>query len=232
MENDDKNTGLFGIPIKKPTPKELEELLNPPKKEIKRKEGFMYIPKLRLWVADEVSMGGENWHGCNYILHKKGSQMLTPAEFWIYYDYCAENREDIIRELKLNSKKEEWLNAIVNGKNELVINPYTGGGMWNYTGGDTYDDYPLKYLKQPQYRISNHETKYFERKDVHPKTGLPMRLGEKGEYIFWCNEERNCAVVRGSDLFDKHPHNFFLSLVYNLGEGNGRIGVRECRKKV
>ena len=222
---DERNTGLFGLPIRPvKTKEELENLLNP-KREQERKpkiDGFTYIPELNLYVADEISMLGDDWYACKAQLNANGSRMLTPAEFWIYYDYCVKNQPRIVENSFKDMNKEEWLDAVVENERELIVSPDISSDMKEYSFGTRYDDVIIS------------KRGYFDREEISAPLGLPYVIKEKGTFGYLginfndlpkgvCRSTHGGYYIKaGPTIYLQYPH---------LRLRHYSIGVRECKEK-
>ncbi len=218
---DDHETGLFGIKIRMPTPQELEDLLHPKKKGEEKPVSFTYVPELNLSVADEVSMFRKGWYESKLELQKRGSRMLTPAEFWTYYSYCTKNKPEILEKSLHNFLQDEWLDAFVENK-KVVIGPHVNFDQENqkgYTcsGGTTYSEIFLP------------EKGRFDFTDIHAGTGTPSSLKSNGAFsylpttLLW--EERHIfyKLIKNDELENKR---IVLSL-RSPSQQSPYVGVRE-----
>ncbi len=80
---------------------------------MERKNGFVYVEPIKLWVAEERSLLGKNFYECQEALHSQNQKMLTMPEFVGFLKYTKQNHPDIYHEItKDRSKwKAEWLDA-------------------------------------------------------------------------------------------------------------------------
>lgn len=78
-------------------------------------EGFIYIPSIKLHVAEEESPLRKNWYETHEALAKEDSRMLTIPEFRIFLNYVkkenAQLYEKITQARKKNPWRLEWLDA-------------------------------------------------------------------------------------------------------------------------
>jgi hypothetical protein len=110
--------------------KNLESRVNGTKSPQRSKiRGFEYVPKLGLYVADNLTFLGNplpgdfaivakyapkefpalaehrrgleatTYYGLKHELKKTGARMLTPKEWWIYYDHCIKKKPDMVKRL-------------------------------------------------------------------------------------------------------------------------------------
>ena len=66
-----------------------EEVVDTP--EVKEIPGHIYVPSLKLYVAEERSLHGKNWYQTHEELHKADARMLTLKEFVEFLKYLKEN---------------------------------------------------------------------------------------------------------------------------------------------
>jgi len=165
---------------------------NPPKAITKRPShkftGWEYVPSIKLYVKDRVDLKGESFYLCKELMHERGLSMLSPLEFWEYYDHCKEKRPDMIEMLKdrgLNSNFNEYLDGllmipskklIIKPKFEDMDDPVTAGTRYTY-------DRPLKGR--------------FSRKDIG-KHGYPFSTTKDGEFHLFNPE---LFVDKGQDKY-------------------------------
>ena len=140
-------------------------------------DGFTYIPSLGFYVANRISWDNRNWYECKERLKERNSFMMTPADFWKYYEHCLENREDIIEDMK-DGFEDEWLDALVIDRKHLLVSPEStldldDGG--SYSGGKEYKN--CVPVQDGSFNLNN----------VSTKTGLPRGLAvdeDKREFLF------------------------------------------------
>ena len=86
---------LMGKPIKewlKEDRKKSQPLQTPLNHNAPRKEDFIYVPSINLYVAKEKTMHGLNWIDTHKELAKeKGKRMPTPYEFTEFIKYLLKN---------------------------------------------------------------------------------------------------------------------------------------------
>lgn len=163
------------VPVEKNSSAEIYEKKVKPHKQI---EGFVLVPELNLNVAehilridDRIRAAAENvmdltlekvmeltikegyladltWYQAKELLSLLGSRMLTPTEFWKFYDYCLERRPEIIEKSFFYS---EWLDGIIKDKKYLITNSC-----------------------EQEIDIEQ-EDFWFDRQHINEKTGLPSK---------------------------------------------------------
>ena len=172
-------------------------------------EGFTFIPDLGFYVADETSMHDENLYNCLRELDEKRSWMMTPVEFWKYYDFCMKNRMDIIESVK-DWNGGEWLNGIMGDYERLVV----GYGKMR---GEAAKEY--KVLVPRSYGG-------FDRKDIDPELGLPKVVHKDIHNREWRYKSPDSFETGICRLWeDCH----ILSLASSPRDSYQSVGVRECK---
>jgi hypothetical protein len=84
--------------------------------------GFTYIPGLRLYVKDTpIKLSDKSFWTAREAVTQEGGQILTPREFWVYYDYCQS--KDKVHELILSHNSFEWLDAIIPHDDSMIVRP-------------------------------------------------------------------------------------------------------------
>jgi len=177
---------------------------NPPKAISKRTSpnflGYEYVPSLKLYVSDRVNFKGESFYHCKELIHEKGLSMLSPLEFWQYYDHCKEKRPDMIEKLKdrgLNSDYNEYLDGlfmspskklIIKPKFEDLDDPVTAGTRYTYNtplkGGFSRNDigkhgYPFSSTKDGEFHLFNRELFVDKGQDKYCPCGLTSVRNKK-----------------------------------------------------
>ena len=87
-----------------------------------KREGYIYVPSTKLYVAKERTLQGKNWEETHREIIPKGFVMQTPYEFMTFLTYLKDSKN--IPDLKERERKEilddilktgdwrgEWLNA-------------------------------------------------------------------------------------------------------------------------
>ena len=87
---------------------EIEYILHP-------LDGFIYVPSIKLHVAEEESPLRKNWYETHEILAEEDSRMLTIPEFRIFLNYVKKEFAQLYKKItqvrKENPWKLEWLDA-------------------------------------------------------------------------------------------------------------------------
>jgi len=84
---------------------------------------YEYIPALKAYVASKISFEGKSWREHKFSEPFRGFSMLTPREFFIFYDHCKENRPDIIENIKSmeEGRTYEYLSCLLDHKDKKYI---------------------------------------------------------------------------------------------------------------
>jgi len=125
-------------------------------------EGFDYVDTLGFYVAQGLTISktmipvpdAKDWYTVKREVERINAFLLTPAQMWLYWDYCSFNNLN-----DLSFSKKEWMDAIVEG-NDLIVNSKINDK--EYTGGRRYKNVVPK------------EARTFGRGDVSNKTGMPL----------------------------------------------------------
>jgi len=143
-----------------------------------RYQGYEYVPSLKLYVSDKLAYEGRAFISVRRQLEKHGSSILSPLEFWEYYDYCKEKRPDIIEKLK-TSFRYEYLDAIFNTDHQaIIIKPEFTKNREINLSKRTYDCFIPK------------DTHYFSRGDVSELHGYPDKSNrEEKEFCLFGYEQ-------------------------------------------
>jgi len=182
--------------------------------------GHEYVPSLKLYVKDETTYQGWSFKRCRELLEKNNASMLSPPEFWEYYDHCKEKRPDIIEKLKTN-KGHEYLDAIFNvDESLLVIKP------------ELLKTKNVGLVKRTQNYIfpGPDDLRYFSRKYVNKRYGYPYTFESKNaEFCMFGGEQ---AWVNLPCILTSKSNKIALGL-YNLSfDGRPDVvdirGVRPC----
>ena len=223
----DRIYDAFGRPLKAPTKEDLERILNQKNKSESGNgfntndlKNFTYVPELKLYVANEISMLKEKWYSCKKKLKEKGSRMLTPVEFWIYYDYCAKNKPDLFEKFFKSYCEDEWLDALMitanrcwGSRKKLILGSEVEGVT--VSGGMIYN----KQITKKQGR--------FERKDINAETGLPNIIKENGEFFY---DDLNSGLRALVKKWNNYKRDIYFSFLKGPGDWDDWIGVREVKE--
>tara|TARA_Y100000034_G_scaffold136135_1_gene210998 strand:+ start:1636 stop:2292 length:657 start_codon:yes stop_codon:yes gene_type:complete len=178
-------------------------------------DGFSYVPNLGFYVADRTSWDSINWYKCKEIMKARNSFMLTPADFWKYYDFVSENRVDIVGDMK-ESFENEWLDALVIDRRHLLVTPEFSPGDKSYIGGTEYrESVPL-------------DSGSFDPINASKETGLPAVFyadEDQGDFLFKPNysSEITGIVREGGNKIRLNAH-------ITASDTHPYRGVRECKR--
>ncbi|MAG52492.1 MAG: hypothetical protein CMH62_00845 [Nanoarchaeota archaeon] len=179
----------------------------------------LYIPSIGLHVSEKVyyENNDKSWLDWKLWLRERASAMLTPVEFWKFYEYCLENREDIVEDMNINT---EYLNAVampgVGGLSKDLKDKNLVDGLLLEKGG----------IRNCLYSNGN-----FDFEDIHRVDGLPARLKDSvGDFRYrtidgWTEKG---LIRNGRGKYGGFGFCFDLSLRSLCA--NVSIGVRECKR--
>lgn len=163
-----------------------------------------YIPALDLWVSDELAFPDLCYTKAKEYLKERGTRMLTPAEWWVYHEYCLQNNTCGC------TANEEYLDAVVD-KRSIMIAPELCGLKWSK--GRLYRD------------IVPRKGGFFGSSDLH-ESGIPRQVKNDKSLPYWFSrtdlELRVVTVHLGCNgicLNATIPTNF---------QNTKYTGVREC----
>jgi hypothetical protein len=138
------------------------------------------------------------------MLQYTGARMLTPAEWWIYHDYCMRNKPELH-----HYNECEWLDGLVKDKDLLV--------------GNKIENNELVDSKQIFGGITT-DFGEFARGDLDPETGLPKVITNAGNYFFMRHLDINpaalyvtCSPIDSVEINTQDPE-----------KGYEHIGMRPC----
>jgi hypothetical protein len=175
-----------------------------PDERLKTPDGFTYVPILKMMVADNLQDFGYSWMDIKKKFSEQNIHMLTPEEWWVYYEFCMKERPD----LKDGFRYSEFLDAIAYEEDEICIAPeYKNGDV---DGGTSFD-------------LQIVEPGYFDPEDIDPVTGLPKQLTDGAEWYFTGIKYPPVVFIRRSFVLD-------LDKCGPNGSG-GSAGARVCYKK-
>jgi len=167
-------------------------------------DGYEYISKIGFYVSDKLTMIGYSWRKCYDGLHEKGSIMLTPEQWWKYYNYCESVRPDIFNGLETY----EFVDVIAYKEIDSTIMEIN-----SLTGKET------KTLKGPVTKEL-----LFNLDDLDEKTGLPKQSNEEGKWLVHQPNPSKTSVLRIQPNF---KNLYFDKTMHEKGTDTG---VRECMR--
>ncbi|MEE9525385.1 MAG: hypothetical protein V3V78_02145 [Candidatus Woesearchaeota archaeon] len=191
---------------------------------------FDYIPSIRLWVAKETTLHGEDWFGSHKGLQEQGLRMLTLPEFREYLKYLvsSDNPEHLKIYRDIIEIKDPY-------RGERVDALFSNDGHHLETNHILDSDGKLT----PQYSksvcswcTSDHLRKEISLQDylfrASTDQGLPSRFAYHGEDMEYsppgdCGHEKESVCFESSR--NKFVFNGHLDLLY---KGAG-LGVRAAK---
>ena len=187
------------------------------------KDGFVYVPSIKLYVAKERTLQGKNWNQAHRGLQRQGNQMLTIPQFFDFVSYLQGNssacpeRDQILDEILTHRYpwRSEWLDAKFFEKD-----------------GEMYIDYNHRIVGK---RLTPQDTKKLEdclRSNGHfdvsslNNQGMPTKGSRKQDVYFYSPTDGAVAgFVAGSEWA-------ILNCGRNPAYTNSLLGVRVAREKI
>ena len=197
--------------------------------EAKEIRGYIYVPTLKLYVAEQKILLGNDWYDCHKGLQKKGMRMLTLNEFAEFLKHLKENpdkkNKTILDEIVAvrDPWRSEWIDAdfkVV--KKKLHIN---------------YSHKVVNGNLQPQYSepLQGHLTEdrlpgiNFDYWIEHATSqGLPPQKTPKGGLYYHAPMSDNNSVAR----FGADSSWAYLDCGGYPAISNSALGVRAVREKI
>ena len=191
---------------------------------IPRLEGFTFIPSLGFYVADEVRYSMHDWHSVKEKLEEVGSFMLTPSQFWEYYEHCAKNRRNIFHNAFENEDREH-LDAFLTNHGDVYV-----GSRWDKRFNNRARLIKSDRTFSQRYLI---ESGRFNPVDIDLESGLPDKVDpRKGLYRY--KKPNVSEAPYGESLLIEYDQREGLTLkfipkgVVSLADKK-LFGVRPCK---
>ena len=143
--------------------------------------------------------------------------MLTPAQFWPYYDHCLAYREDIVENSFHDYNGDEWMDALVLEGILLLIHPRAGS---SYLGA---------YEAQEKYDLGAQLEKRFRREQASAQHGLPTHFDPRGEWDYWIAPNGPCVARRAWDYDGRGSLRLSLLVANSPSADIPHCGAGECR---
>jgi hypothetical protein len=175
---------------------------------------FVFVPELGSYVSDNITMYNATFIEIKKTAEQLGAFLLTPAQWWGFYDYCIIHRNDVYHTSIINPEYQEYLDAYVEDDIESMV-------VESHVAGD-------KLVGRKIDKCLPRQVGGFNRADVNPWTGIPEKVYPKNDcdfdyvpYLF----EHKTVLVRS--YFDKK-----INFAFNGGFDLRRIdlGARFCFK--
>lgn len=197
--------------------KDLENTCTCMKSEL---DGFIYVPSIKLYIAEEKTLFDKTQDECQAILHSNNQRMPTIPEFREFLKYTKENHIDIYNEItQLKSPwRAERLDADfkVQGKN-LVVNYHGFENGKIVRKSEVLDKNTL--MKDKRISLENWIN------SSHTKQGLPSKNVQKGYLYFWNPRSDNNSVA----WFSAYSGRADLGCDRNPSCQDSEFGVRAVR---
>jgi len=112
---------IFGAPIAgaRERAKEMYENKTPTGGEDQPpQEGFIYVPKIQLYVAKQKELFGKNWDEQREILHERKDRMPTPLEYVAFLNELRKLNTDESREIldEIYAVRSPWRSEYLDAK--------------------------------------------------------------------------------------------------------------------
>ena len=143
------------------------------------KNGFIYVPTIKLYVAKEKSLHGKDWNQTQEKLHEQNLKMPTPYEFAEFLKYLTNEYQDKKEASKIldeiltvrHSWRGEWLDAKFTKMDKKWVIDYHKFDSGNIASvGETLDKNTLLEYKTPginlEEYIQNHTVQGLPLKDI------------------------------------------------------------------
>ena len=183
-------------------------------------EGFDYVPSLKLYIAKEKKLHGENWFDTQKALHENGERMPTIPEFQEYLKFAKENKKDIYDKITQGRPSgAEWLDADfkVEGKNSVVYyHVFEGDEIVRKS--EVFDKNTLRKDKTPGISLESLLTN-------STAQGLPKKSTKDGDLYYWAPMDDNNSVA----WFDANSVRAYLGCGRNPSDGGSGLGARAVR---
>ena len=202
-------------------------------REVKEIPGHLYVPPLKLYVAEERSLYGKSWYETHAELHKQGSRMLTLKEFVDFLKYFKENPdkknktilEDIVA--VRSPVRAEWIDAdfkVIKSKLHMHYMHETVKGMLKSSLKPKYTEELKDYLSEN--KTPGIDLDYWIKNAT--SLGLPPKSCRTGNMYYWAPPTDNNSVAR----FGAYSGGAGLDCCRNPTDSNSALGVRAVREKI
>ena len=183
------------------------------------KEGYIYIPSIKLYVAKQKSLLNSNWQDSYEELKKQQSKMLSPLEFVNFLQYLrAGNAELKALYGEITAVREPW-------RAEFLGASLSMKGKQHYI---TYPKFNNNSIEDVTEELDK-DTSMTDRKislegwlDNPTKQGLPRKDTAKGSFYYWKPEAGRVA------RFGAGPGGAYLGCNGDPQYSDSALGVRSC----
>jgi hypothetical protein len=175
-----------------------------PDERLKEKAGMVFVDELGFWVSKNITYCDHSYLSCKTIAEELGAKILTPAEWWIFYDKCKS---------LIQPGMHEWLDAIVLQGEHLVVAPdeIDPENYLLYKGGTQFH--------VPHLRGNGR----FDREDIDASYGMPAKLTVSGLYEYVVD---NILIAAG--LYTSNTLGARKIKQARMSNSGSKIGVRLC----
>lgn len=188
------------------------------------KSDFIYVPSIKLSIAKERTLLGENWFDAQRELQSRNQKMLTVPEFVEFLKYTRENHRNIYNDItEVRSPwRAEWLDAYfkVQGKN-LVVNYHVFDQDGNIVKkSEILDKDILMKDKIPGISLED----WLENPT---KQGFPNKKTKSGDLYYWYPRSDDNSVA-GFNAYDGGAD---LYCPRNPSNRSSSLGVRAAKQR-
>ena len=186
--------------------------------------GFIYVPSIGLYVAEETTYQEKNWYEAHQVLSREDSRMLTVPEFVGFLNHLRENPSDEntcvyndITQVR-GPWRSEWIDAYLEQRDD---------GLYFLTGNKTkaekLDQDTLVVDRDPRFSSGISLDGWLSNQTSQ---GLPRKNVEEGDLCYSFDVERN----KGAMAFVAGYDRAILNLI-KVPSGRGpNFGVRAVKE--
>jgi len=203
-----------------------DKIVKAPKKGLPRILNHEFVDSLGLYVHDLVTLrmmpdnnfARDSYYRFKLSLQEENISMLTPAQFWKYYDFCDKKRPDLKKIFDIEGTRwGEWLDALVH-KDNMIVNPLIKGTankpIVSAGSGKPLHDQNLPTISGSKFSLD----------DINPKSGLPtkpLKYPGDGDWTYYIEKVKDRFL-----WVKKNPlKNIAVTDILNSNEP---VGVRYC----
>jgi len=187
------------------------------------KEGYIYVPLIKLYVAKERSYLGSDFNECQDLFCKENAKMLNLNEMREFLKYAKENEREVYNEITELRKptRAEWIDADFKMYGDDL---YVHYHVFDFNKKIILlkDKLDQDTLMQKSKKISLDDCL----SDSYTKQGLPSKNVEEGTFTYWA-PNKNYVVRLGSS-----SGGFGLICDRNISTNYSNLGVRKCFSKL
>jgi hypothetical protein len=169
----------------------------------------IYVPSIDLYVSENIEMQAVGFWDAREKLKEIGARILTPAQWWKFYDYCEQNCPDLIEDFEIDLG--EWLNLYVSNEQKVA-----------------YEIAPDSVSKMQKKIYLPNEAADFNREHINSETGMPDAFTSGGDWYFSMSGA-DTALARCCFQHQVNTKGEFVFL--DVKESHMYVGVRLCYRK-